>query len=115
MALPFLALLGLGGLAAVAVVAFWDEIVDWLKQIVPAIKNFFRKIAHATAAFVQKVKAKIAKIMHRVYYKEDNKWIEQTTTREIPESELPASVRRKMMSTRENEVTEELQEMGLEV
>lgn len=113
MPIPFLPWV-VGGLLVAAVVACWDEIVEWLSEAVSAIKRFFVGILHATAAFVKKARDKIAKMMHSVFYKEDDKWIEETTTREIPESELPASVRRKL-TTRKKEVTEELEELGLEV
>lgn len=114
MPLPFLAMIGLGAVAAAAVVACWDEIVDWLSEVVSAVKRFFVAAIHATAAFIQKVRSAVAKMMHRVYYKEDNQWIEETTTRTIDESELPPSIRRKL-KTQETEVTEELEAMGLEV
>ena len=30
-------------------------------------------------------------VMHRLYYKENGEWIEQTTTRKVEESEVPAT------------------------
>lgn len=113
MPLPLFAWIA-GGLLVAAVVTCWDEIKEWLVEAVSAIKRFFVGMLHATAAFIKKARATIAKIMHSVYYKEDDKWIEETTTREIPESELPPSVRRKL-TTKKKEVTEELEELGLEV
>lgn len=111
MAIPWLIA---GGIALFAVAALWDEIVDWLKDMWQIVKRTFSRVIHATAAFVQKVKSAISKIMHRVYYKEDNHWIEETTTRQIPENELPDRIRRKLR-TSETEVTEDLEAMGLEV
>lgn len=95
-------------------VSFWSEIVDWFKEVFSQVKRLFLNIVHATAAFVKKAANAIAKVMHRLYYKEDNKWIEETTTREISESELPDSIKKKLR-VKETEVTEELEAMGLEV
>ena len=44
------------------------------------------------------------RLVHRVYYKEDGKWFEQTTVREIAESEVPAWAK-EGLSAREINVT----------
>ena len=108
--LPWLIGLGLGGLL---LVTFWDDIVDWLKKLVSGIKSMFskiiKKIAHAAAGFIQRVENGLAAIRHRLYYKEQGQWVEQTTTRKIKESEVPASIRRKI-NAQEEEITDELEE-----
>lgn len=106
----FLALLGI---ALFGVVVFWNEIVDWLKKLVNGIKSMFaravKKIAHAAAGFIQRVENGLAAIRHRLYYKEQGQWVEETTTRKIKESEVPASIRRKIHA-QEEEITDELEE-----
>ena len=106
----FLALLGI---AITAMVFLWDEIVDWLKKLVSGIKSMFaravKKIAHAAAGFIQRVENGLAAIRHKLYYKEQGQWVEQTTTRKIKESEVPASIRRKIHA-QEEEITDELEE-----
>ena len=106
----FLALLGI---ALFGVVVFWNEIVDWLKKLVNGIKSMFaravKKIAHAAAGFIQRVENGLAAIRHRLYYKEQGQWVEETTTRKIKESEVPASIRRKIHA-QEEEITDELED-----
>ena len=106
-----LPLLLIGG--AILLVAYWDEIVDWLKKLVREIKAMFsktmKKIAHAAAGFIQRVENGLAAIRHRLYYKEQGQWVEETTTRKIKESEVPASIRRKIHA-QEEEITEELED-----
>ena len=55
------------------------------------------------------------KIAHKLYYKEDEQWIEETTTRKIPESEVPPFIRNKGIK-KETDITEEMEEeLGLEI
>lgn len=107
-------LVGLAGLVGGAlIVAYWDDIVDWLADFLPKVKaafaNAVRNIAHAAAMFVQKVKDAYAKIMHKLYYKEEGQWIEETTTREINESEVPPWIRNKI-SAQERDMSEEFEQ-----
>ena len=101
------------GLGSLLLVAFWDEIVDWLKKLVNEIKSMFaravKKIAHAAAGFIQRVENGLAAIRHRLYYKEQGQWVEQTTTRKIKESEVPQRIRR-LITAQEEEITDELEE-----
>ena len=120
---PTLGLSVLGTLGAivggVALVVYWDEIVNWLKDLVLKIKNWVQslkqKLTHAAAMFVQKVEGALAAIRHKLYYKEQGQWFEQTTTRKIDESQLPASIKNKLGYS-ENDVTDEMEaELGLEI
>ena len=105
-----LAALAIGG---ILVVAFWDEIVDWLKKLVNGLRNMFstlkQKIAHAAGAFIERVEKKLAAIRHKLYYQEQGEWVEETTTRKIEESEIPESIRRKIRNY-ETEVTDEVEQ-----
>ncbi|MBR6013429.1 MAG: hypothetical protein IK062_06565 [Selenomonadaceae bacterium] len=85
--IPWLVAAGVG---ALLVAAFWDEIVDWLKELTSKIANLFRNIGHAAKIFAQKVRGRILKILHTLFYKENNKWIKETTRAEVDESEVPA-------------------------
>ena len=106
-------LLGALAIGGILVVAFWDEIVDWLKKLVAGLRNMFatlkKKVAHAAGAFIQRVEKKLAAIRHKLYYQEQGEWIEETTTRKIDESEIPASIRNKIRN-HETEVTDEVEE-----
>lgn len=102
-----------GIVGGVLLVAYWNEIVSWLKNLVEKLRSAFRsmskKIAHAAAGFVQRVENGLAAIRHKLYYKEEGQWIEETTTRKIDESEVPATIRAKIR-WQEEEVTDELED-----
>lgn len=108
--IPLLIGLGIGGLL---LVAFWDEIVDWLKKLVAGLRQMFselkKKIAHAAGAFIERVERGLAAIRHKLYYQEQGEWIEETTTRKIKESEIPPNIRGKIRN-HETEVTDEVEE-----
>ena len=69
--IPLLVALGIGGLL---LVAFWDEIVDWLKKLVAGLRHMFselkKKIAHAAGAFIEREERGLAAIRHKLYYQE---------------------------------------------
>ena len=92
-----------------AVVRYWDEIVKWLIDLCEAVKN----IAHAAEVFAQKVKEELVKLKYNLYYKEEGHWIQETTSREISENEVPERLRN-AISRRERNVSNEIeQELGL--
>ena len=106
MILAILATLAIGGVFAVA---FWDEIVEWLKKLVADLRRMFselkKEIAHAVGAFIERIERGLAAIRHKLYYQEEGAWIEKTTTRKIKESEIPENIR-----NYETEVTDEVEE-----
>lgn len=92
--IPVLVALGVG---LVAVVAFWDEIVNWLEDFIPKVEEVFRNIAHGAQVIGEKVRSAYVAIKHKIYWQENNKWMEQTTTREVEASEVPPHIRNKVM------------------
>ena len=107
-------------IAAVVVVALWDEIISWLKDLVYRLREAFRElktnIMHACAVFAKRVGEAMTAISHKVYYKENRQWMEKTTTRKIQESELPESILNKLFGQREEDITTEMEnELGLEI
>ena len=74
--------------------AFWDEIVDWLKDLVREIKNAFRNIGHSAKLLAQKAARGILKLIHVLFYKKDTKWYKETTRAEVEESEVPEWAKR---------------------
>ena len=70
------------------VLANWDEVVSALKNVCNKISNALRNIAHSAKVFAQKVGSKFQTI-YRVFYKEDNRWFQETSRMEVPESEVP--------------------------
>lgn len=106
-------------LGTIAVVANWDEIVDFFKNLIQRIKQFVitaaRKIASAATMTIKKIKNGCVKIMHNLFYKENGKWMEKTTVREVSEDEVPESIRRKV-SAQEQDITAEMsRELEMEI
>lgn len=101
-------------LIGLVVVACWDDIISWLSDFIPKVKAAFAElktnVAHACAVFAKRVSDAAAHISHKTYYKENKQWMEKTTTREIAESELPPSIKRKLHGYSENDITDEIEE-----
>ena len=87
------------------VVSFWDEIVDWLKDCFNVIRERLsqlrEKVENAMTIIADKVRDGIAMIKHMLYYKEQGQWYEETTKRQIDESELPPQVRARIAKQRD--------------
>ena len=117
MILPLLALgavLGaLGAVTAFAVLAFWDEIVNWLEELFTILEKIWDEVCFA----VKKVSEGVVDFIQKLYYQEENgKWMEQTTTREIPENQVPAHIRKKYSGTKETDVTNNMKkELALQL
>lgn len=96
------------------VVAYWDEIISWLKDFIPRVKAAFEElkgnILHASAIFVKRVRDAVVHIAHKTFYKENRQWMEKTTTREISEDELPPAIKRKLSGYSESDITPEMEE-----
>ena len=113
---PILAFLG-----GMAVVKFWDEIVGWLKGLVSKLKDLLVGLAkgtlYAAAVVAVLVETAVSAIAHRFFYKENGEWYEKTTTRKIPESEVPPYIRKRLKRVgKEEDVTNEVEaEMGLTI
>lgn len=101
-----------------AILEYWSQILDWLSAFITKLKNAFaaasRFIKHAAIVVAAKCKEAYTKIMHKLYYKENRNWIEETTTRTIPESEVPPQILAKIQNTNDKEgiaedVTDEME------
>ena len=117
-------LIGLGALiGGVALVASWDKIVKWLSDFVSRLKKNWEKlkidIPHGARIFGDLIIEgldHLCKIMHKLYYQENGQWFEETTTRKVDESEVPAVVRNKFKNNQETDITEAMElETGLTV
>ena len=116
---------GLVGILGVAAVVYnWDGILDWLHDFIPKVSEIlraasyefgpeFKAAAMIVGGFLDTVHAKIE---HKLYHKiGKGQWLEETTTRQIPESELPPAVLRKLEAKRrgkieEADITDEIEE-----
>ena len=97
--IPFLVGLGLV-IGGTLLVKYWKNIVDWLKDFIPKLKMAWKRVRPMLpyAAIIVGDKlweagSALVAVMHRLYYKENGEWIEQTTTRKVEESEVPAHIR----------------------
>ena len=90
----------------------WDELKVWfssfLTNLKAAIKEKMQGIAHAAVIVGEKIKDGIAQIKHNLFYKENGKWMEETTKREVTEDEVPPYIRAKI-AKQEADITQEME------
>lgn len=109
--LPALIAIGVG---AVLAVTFWDEIVNWLEDLIPKVEEVFRDISHGAQVLGEKIRDGYVAIKHKVFWQENNKWMQRTTIGEVKEEEVPPHIREKIMKqNKAADITEELAPMLL--
>ncbi len=116
-----------GILGVAAVVCNWDEIMEWLHEFIPKVSQMlkaastqfggeFKAAAMIVGGFLDVVHAKIE---HKLYHKIGKQtWLEETTRRTLPESELPPAIRNKIRRNRkqDTDITEDVElELGMEI
>lgn len=100
-------LIGLGALVGgYMVVTNWQEVESWLKNFLPKLQAVLQEtgIVDYAAKLFSSVEGNIMRLVHKLYYKENGKWVEKTTVREIDESEVPAWAK-EGLTTKESDVT----------
>ena len=100
-------LIGLGALVGGAlVVANWQEVENWLKEFLPKLQTVLKEtgIVDYAAKLFSSVEGHVLRLVHKLYYKENGKWVEKTTVREIDESEVPAWAK-EGLTAKESDVT----------
>lgn len=107
------------GGAAYYVYKHWDEIKSFfshfLRNLKDAIMRKMRGIANAAVIVGEKIRNGIAQLKHKLFYKEDGKWMEETTKREVTEDEVPPYIRAKI-AKQEADITQEMEmELGMSV
>ncbi len=116
-------LIGLGLLiGGIAIVAYWSDIVDWLKDFLPKLKKIWdaykTNLPHAAIIagdLIFETGTQLARIMHKLYYREGEQWVEETTTRKVDASQVPERIRNRL-SAMENDITSEMEEeLGMQV
>ena len=97
----------LAGLAigAVVVVACWDDIIDFMRSFANAVKEKLGRFKRGVQVLARRLGEKMG-FVTKAYYEKDNEWYEETTTRKIDKSEVPAYIMNKIKS-QETDVTEE--------
>ena len=107
------------GGAAFFVYKHWDELKDFFSNFITnlkeAISKKMRGIANAAIIVGEKVRDGIAQIKHKLFYKEEGKWIEEVTKREVTEEEVPPFIRAKI-AKQEADITQEMElELGMSI
>ena len=100
-------LLGIGAIVGgYLVVKNWEEVTNWLQELLPKIHEVLKEVGVAdyAAKLFSSVQDGALKLVHKLYYKENGKWMEKTTTREIDESEVPDWAK-EGLSAKETDVT----------
>ncbi len=101
------ALLAIGAIVGgYLVVTNWQEIEGWLKEFLPQLQKILKEtgIVDYAAKLFSSVNGNVMRLVHRLYYKENGKWVEKTTVREIDESEVPAWAK-EGLTAKESDVT----------
>lgn len=109
----------IGTIGTIAILANWDELVSFFKDLVSTIKNAIKKAKEKAASAATMtaclLKNGYVKIMHNLYYRKNNKWMEETTAREVTEDEVPDSIKRQL-TERETDITKEMsRELQMEI
>ena len=88
------------------VVKNWEEIEGWLKEFLPKLQVALKEtgIVDYAAKLFSSVENNVMRLVHKLYYKENGKWVEKTTVREIDESEVPAWAK-EGLTAKESDVT----------
>ena len=84
----------------------WKEIESWLNEFLPKVQDVLKEagIYDYAAKLFSSVEGNIMRLVHKLYYKENGKWVERTTVREIDESEVPAWAK-EGLTAKESDVT----------
>ncbi|MBQ3452154.1 MAG: hypothetical protein IJL14_09660 [Selenomonadaceae bacterium] len=107
------------GGAAYYVYKHWDEVKaffsNFLSKLKVSIAEKMRGIANAAVIVGEKIRDGIAQLKHKLFYKEEGKWMEETTKREVTEDEVPPYIRAKI-ARQEADITQEMEmELGMSV
>ena len=107
------------GGAAYYVYKHWGEIKSFfssfLRNLKESIMTRMRGIANAAVIVGEIIRNGIAQLKHKLFYKENGRWMEETTKREVNESEVPAYIRQKI-AKQEADITKPMEmELGMSI
>ncbi len=109
--IPFLLLGAVAVVGAVALAAFWKEIVQWIKKVYNKLPDSVKQNLQGAKAFLEKLGTAIKNIMKYYSYNENTeKWTETTTEREVSEDEVPKEFLEKMKYKSKLDITDDVQE-----
>ena len=92
------------------IVAYWNNIIDWLKRAITKVQSLVNHVVYGTKVFIQKINEGIKEISKHYSQDEYGRWKETVVTREIPASEVPEEIRKKAKYMNELvDITDELE------
>ena len=109
--IPFILLGAAAVVGAVALAAFWKEIIQWIKKVYDKLPDSVKKNLQGAKAFLEKLGGVIKNIMKYYSYNENTgKWTETTTEREVSEDEIPKELLEKVKHKSKLDITDDVQE-----
>lgn len=92
------------------VVAYWNNILDWVKRAIKKVKEVVKQVVYGTKIFIKKMKEAVKEISKHYSQDELGRWKETIVSKEIPASEVPPEIRAKAMyMNQEVDITNELE------
>ena len=115
--IPLLVLGGIGTLLGAAIfLTSWKEVVEWLQNFVAKLKKVWDEVnplvpsaAVMYGDLIVNGADIISRIMHKLYYKEGEDWVEEVTICKVPENEVPEAIRRKLNMNEETDITTDME------
>lgn len=109
--IPLILLGAAAVVGAVALAAFWKEIVGWIKKVYEKLPESIKQNLQGAMAFVERVEGALKNIMNYYSYNEQTqKWTETVVSREVDPSSIPDHIREKIKHSSKVDITDELQE-----
>lgn len=111
-------------LGAVVLVSNWDSLIKKFLDFLPRVKAFWQSIReyvpHAARMIgdtILEAGEMLATIAYQMYYKDDGKWMEKTTTYKVDINEVPEDIRSKIEHSHDKvDITPEMErELNLEI
>ena len=95
----------------------WEEVTKWLSDFLPKLQETMNSlgIGEYAAKLFSSIENGTLSLVHRLYYRENGKWIEKTTTREIDESQVPEWAKAGLSNTETDVTSRYEQELELTV
>jgi len=91
------------------VVAFWNDIVSWIREAVQKVTEKLKIALQGFRVFVRKIQEGIQEISKLYSKNKENKWQETIITKPISESEVPAEIRAKARMSEDTDITHDLE------
>lgn len=89
--------------------ANWDVVETWFKHLDSALAVMLKNVKHARVIFLKRHSEDMAAVIYKLYYEEQDHYIEEIRTRTVPEKELPPWAKVKLDSDVEVDITDEIE------